>query len=211
MPPLIPPELGGAWGLPKEELVKIPGFNPNHSVDLEIARQKLRESGIDPKGLTIQFPVSDFPVQRALGEAIVSVLTSQLGLKINFFPEPLVQVNERLLKGSWDFTNRSAGASGDPSENYSAFLAKDGSTNYGKYVNPRIDQLLQDQDSEVDPAKRRAMLWEVQRIELTEFPLVPYLYEIAVVGTRPGVFGFVPGPTLTMHSRSRLDRVWLER
>ena len=60
VPPLFPPELGGQWGLPKAELEKIPGYNPNHAADIAIARQKLRESGIDPSRTSLELTVGSF-------------------------------------------------------------------------------------------------------------------------------------------------------
>jgi len=207
MPPLFPPELGGQWGLPKSELIKIPGYNPDHSADLAIARQKFQESGIDPRDVSLQ--VLGSASVRTATELVATVL-SELGVKaVPFVPE-LAELTRRRTAGDFDILYFLVGLSlDDPADQYASVLQRDGSRNFGRYISDRVDRLLRDQDAELDPVKRRALLWEVQRIHLAEFPTVPFLSQGGAFGTRPEVFGYIP-PKLSATSAFRLEEIWLE-
>ncbi len=205
--PLIPSELGGQWGLPKSELAKIPGYNPDHSVDLALAQQKFRESGIDPKSVNVELMHSPY-----VGDAgaLLATVLSEIGLKVTPKLAQPADSTKRLLDGAFDIWHLTPGpAIDDPADHYAQLVTASGRENFGKYASQRVDRLLQDQDSEIDAVKRRAMLWEVQRIHLTEFPTAPMYYAALVVGTQPYVFGYQR--TANVHSSLRLESVWLSR
>lgn len=205
-PPLVAPERGGQWGLPKGELTKIPGYNPDHAADVALAQQKFRESGIDPKTVQVEIIFSSF--FGAEGELMATVL-SELGIKATPVPLGTTEMAQRRIGGRFEIDHVTAGISlDDPGDQYTPELLSDGSFNFGKYVNDRVDQLLRDQDAELDPAKRRSILWDIQRINLTEFPMVPFLYQGNGYGTRPEVFNFRT-PPLAVHAAFRLEEVWI--
>lgn len=207
-PFLMPPEFGGRWGLPKEELVKVPGFNPDHAKDLAIARERFVQSGLDPRAVSIS--VLATPFTRPEAEALASLLTTELGLKARVEVFPTQQVLLRQQQGDFQLTVETRGATvDDPNEWFVGYLSSKGAFNWGKYFNARLDDVLTTQDSELDPARRRALLWEAQEIVLADYPIVPLPIQLGVHGTRPEVFGFRVGPVAV--SNVRLDDVWLER
>ena len=61
----------------------------------------------------------------------------------------------------------------------------------------------------VDSVKRRDMLWEVQRIHLTEFPRMPVLWSANTCGRRPEVKGHII-PLLSATSAHGLEAPSLE-
>ncbi len=207
-PPLTPPEIGGSWGLPKAELIKIPGYNPDHSVDVRIAQQKFKESGVNLSGVNIQLMAG--VGNGSLGELMATVL-SELGVTVTPVVLAPADLDQRERDLNWDVMLRNIGYSiDDPADQFIDLMTTGGPRNITKYSNTRMDQLLQDQDLELDPAKRRAMLWEVQRIMLTEAPMVSFLWNGSTFGVRPEVRGWVHLPT-NQHASMRLDQVWLEQ
>jgi len=131
-------------------------------------------------------------------------------LKVPVATPAQADFSKRQISGSFDIAIISPGISiDDPSDQYSSILMTDGSGNYGKYSNQQVDGLLRQQDTELDVAKRRNLLLQVQRIQLTEFPTVPMFVQGAVQGTRPEVSGFVMSP-FSAGSGHRLEGLWLE-
>lgn len=206
--PLIAPELGGVWGLPREELGKIPGFNPDHAKDLAIAQQKFKEAGLDSKGMSVGFLGGSFASQAM--ETSATVLGSEIGLKVRIeITGSVVDGVTRRQQGNFDlYLHTGADTIDDPADQYNSLMLSTSLENYSGYKNPRVDQLLKDQDAELDPAKRRALLWEVQKIQLTDFPYLPLLFSKGIRGTRPEVFGYISGP-VNVSSSTRLEGLWL--
>lgn len=207
-PLLMPTEMGGQWGLPSAELARVPGFYVDQSRNLALAQQKFKESGIDPKTVSVSILTSTTTVPDA--DALASAMTVALGLRTRVENvASIVDVTQRKNQGNFQMNIEPRGITvDDPAEWFAGFLANGGAFNFGKYGNPRLDELLIAQDSELDPFKRKAMIWEMQRIVLTDLPIVPLSGQLGVRGTRPEVFGYSAGP-LT-HSNVRLDQVWLQ-
>lgn len=56
-------------------------------------------------------------------------------------------------------------------------------SNGAHYANPRVDKLLEDAQSEIDPQKRKALYGDFQRIVQSELPRIPLIFsKIRVVG-----------------------------
>ena len=205
--PLFPPENGGRWGLSREEIAEIPGYNPDHSVDVALAQTKLAESGLDPKDFKVSVIAGGF---QGLAELITSALI-EFGMEFTLtVTGGARQSVELFLNGAYDIGDLTMAQSiDDPSDLYRSRMAIGGVSNYGKYANERVTQLLADQDFELDPVKRKAMIQEVQRTELTDFPYVPMFWKLNQTATRPELKGFQT-PPISIHPGRRLDRVWLE-
>ncbi|MBI3743962.1 MAG: hypothetical protein HY261_06735, partial [Chloroflexi bacterium] len=207
-PPLYPPENGGRWGLPKSELVTMAGYNPNHAADVALAQQKFKESGIDPKSVQLEMLYSTFFGPE--GDLLVTVL-GELGLQVKATPLGGADYAKRRGDGTFDIAHHTPGIGiDDPADGYTSLMATGGTSNFGKYSNAKVDQMLKDQDVELDVAKRRAILWDVQKINLTDFPTAPFFWGGAVYGARPEVKNFKT-PPLSVHAAFRMDEVWLEQ
>ncbi len=145
-------------------------------------------------------------------EAVAAVLGTDLGLKINLYLlRDSAEETQKLGRGDFDFALHTPALSiDDPSDGYVNRVATGTAFNYGKYSNPQVDQLLRKQDRELDSANRRALLWQAQRIHLTEFPSVPFIDPGSVSGVRPEVKNFHHRP-VSVHTAFGLEDVWLDR
>jgi len=77
---------------------------------------------------------------------------------------------------------------------YLQFLT-DGGSNYGKYSNPRADELLEAGRAETDPAARKEIYTELAQLVTDEAPYVFLLYQGYVVMHTPALEGFVVNPS----------------
>ena len=209
-PPMIPSEKGGRWALPQEQIKTIPGYLPDQAKNLEIAKQKFAESGIDPKSVEIELFVGG-RFHSAQAEAVATLISQDLGVRMEFrLAGSVGEATEKAIKGDFDANWVTESQTiDDPIDNYTNFIMTGGGKNFGKYSNARVDELLAAQDAELDVMKRREMLWEVQRINFTEFPVVWINWLSQFRGTRPEVEGYHVGVVLT-GSNLRLDKVWLD-
>ena len=205
----IPLFNGGLWALPKEELEKIPGWYPDHARNLEVARQKFRESGIDPKGLKFEFFSGSLPF-RQVSELVVSV-ASELGISAAMVEgSSITEQADRRNAGNFQVQLFTEGISvDDPVSYYSTFLSTGGSLNWTGWSNARFDELYRLQDVELDVAKRKQMIWEMQRIQYTEFPMFTLFWSQGTRASRPFVKNFVTGPLNS--GNFDFSEVWLDR
>jgi peptide/nickel transport system substrate-binding protein/oligopeptide transport system substrate-binding protein len=94
----------------------------------------------------------------------------------------------------------------DP-ENFLAVLFGSGSgENHTGYSNPAFDRLLADAAIERDPARRRALYLEAQRIILADAVIIPCYHSIDYTLVKPHVKGL----TITPMGILELDSVWIE-
>ncbi len=122
--------------------------------------------------------------QRDLG---VRVLLRQKERKV--FREDLKNHNFMITTGNW------FGDYGDPTTFLDINRAEDGNNDRG-YASARYDGLLNGAVTEPDPARRRALLEEAERILMEEdLPLIPLVHECAVQLFDPHrVSGITPHP-----------------
>lgn len=66
--------------------------------------------------------------------------------------------------------------------------------NYGRYSNPKFDDLLNQAAAESDLVKRAALLGEAEKLGMDEFAAIPLAYYLAANVVKPYVQGFVDNP-----------------
>src|SRR6185369_15787905 len=103
------------------------------------------------------------PHAEIMAPGIQDQLKTSLGMEVN------IRVAERSLlvedekAGSFTLVlDTPAGPISDFSPLANVYFKTGGSQNYGGYSNAKFDALLQQSDHELDPAKRRAMLDQMQ-------------------------------------------------
>lgn len=204
-------ELGGGWALPTEELLRQPGFrlkdNKKDPADLDLSRQLFREVGVDPKTLKIVFNYA--AVNRDLGELYQAAL-AQTGVPTELRLLDTAPLTDVLQRGDFDIA-AVIGGNGfdDPSDQPTRYILSNSPENYGKWKRPQIDDLYSRIDSELDPAKRRELAYQWQRLMLEEAVASPVLHNYAINGPHRHVFGLARGHYST-HSGQRLEGVWID-
>jgi len=160
--PVHPP---GSWAFD-------PNWKPFPKPDLDAARAKLKEAGM-PDGFEFDVDVSD-AINRQLAEAY-QAMYQPLGIKVtinmmdgtrNFARATSLEYVSRL--STWQTT-------ADPSPALITPYHTKGTTNYLKYSNPKVDELLDKAALLVDKDQRRAIYREVDQILADDAPcLIPY-------------------------------------
>jgi len=158
------------------------GHNPELTVryDLEKAKALMAESGF-PNGFeaTMIAPNNRYVNDEKIAEAFVSMM-SKIGIKISLKTMPKAQYWDQFDLQVADIQMIGWHPDSEDSANYYEFLSmcrnKEtgyGQYNSGNYCNERVDELTKASQSEVDTAKRSAMLQEVEKIQYDEAGFVP--------------------------------------
>ena len=86
----------------------------------------------------------------------------------------------------------------------------DSLSNFTKYNNPEVDKLLEQQAQEADPAKRKEIVWQIEKI-LVEDVVRPIIYHgNQATCWYPHVKGHVQ-PENSIYNSWRFDQVWLDK
>ncbi len=76
----------------------------------------------------------------------------------------------------------------------------EGTSNYGKYCNPRVDELLQQGRVTLDRVERAGLYKEAAQIVIDEVAYDVLLYQGYIVAMRENVEGFQPHPAGSFNS-----------
>jgi peptide/nickel transport system substrate-binding protein len=204
-----PPE--GVWGMPREMLRTLPGYDPNVAKNRAQARGIMEKLGYGPDNrLAVKVsarniaPTRD-PAVLLIGQLKEIYIDGELEMvdTTNWFPKVLRK----------DFTVGMVGSENgldDPDQNFYENYACGAARNYGGYCNQEVDALIDRQSMETDPEKRRRLVWEIER-KLIEDDVRPVLFHPrAAVCNQPWVKGMTQMVN-GIYNGSRFEDVWLEK
>jgi len=198
---------GSEWALPQAELEKLPGFGKDIEKSRLEARRLLAEAGY-PNGLklvlknrNIRLPYQDFAV-------FVIQEWRKIGVEAEHRPvetaawfadgqntanyEAIVSAPVRFMDDPDVFMNRYT--TGD-------------TENWGRVSDPRLDDLFARQTRELDPAERKKLVNEMDRIVLENAYYIPGLWWTRNVVHWAKVKNWIAPPNY--YSNQKLQDVWL--
>ena len=159
---LPPPE--GVWGMPPEMLRTLPGYGPDIAANRAEAQRIMRAQGYGPdKRLSIKVSTRNIPLYRDPAVILIDQL------KHAFIDGELDVVDTAVWFAKVarkDFTvglNLTGSGVDDPDQQFFENYACGSQRNYSSYCNPEVDALIARQSAEIDQAKRRQLVWEIDR------------------------------------------------
>jgi peptide/nickel transport system substrate-binding protein len=198
---------GTEWALPEAELQRLPGFGQDAEKNRAEARRLLAEAGypngfkVTLKNRNIKLPYQDF-----------AVYVIQEWRKIGVEAE-----NRPLESASWYAEGRDQGnfelivlPTADFMDDPDLFLFRyttGASQNWGRFTNPAIDDLFSRQARTLDPAERRKLVHEAQRLVMENAYYIPALWWRRNVVHWTKVKNYVAPPS--HFTNQKLQDVWL--
>jgi peptide/nickel transport system substrate-binding protein len=207
---LLPPP-AGVWGMPADMLQTIPGYGPDVAKNRAEARAIMEKLGYGPdKRLAVKVSTRNLAVYRDPAVILVDQLK-------NIYVDAELDVVE---SGAWfgkvarnDYTiglNLTGNGLDDPDQAFYENYACGSERNYTRYCNKDLEKLFDQQSAEIDPKKRKALAWEIDK-KLQEDVARPILYHMrGATCWQP----YVNGITIMVNSSYngfRFEDVWLDK
>ena len=204
------PAPDGAWGLPPEMLQTLPGFSSDVAKSREEARTIMRGLGYGPdKHLPVKLSTRNLPTYRDSATILISQL-KEIWIDGELDPVETAIWQPKLIRRDYQMGLSLVGNGvDDPDQQfYESYVC--GSRTYMGYCDKAIDALVDKQSMEPDQAKRRQIVWEIDR-KLQQDVVRPMLYyQRSATCRRPEVKGL----TIMVNSIFngwRMEDVWLDR
>jgi peptide/nickel transport system substrate-binding protein len=179
-----------AWALPTTDF---PCYRPD-----PVRAQALLKTA----GLTLPVPLT-VNVLGSLQQVVdvAQVIQAQLN-EAGFNVTLNVQEQGRFIQ-DWRASNFQAFVSlnsggPDPDDYFGRTFATGGATNVFKYSNPDLDRLLIEARADTDPARRKTLYDQAQRLLACTGPAIHLAYGTLFTGIRTDVHGFTPNPTRSL-------------
>ncbi|HYU13480.1 MAG TPA: ABC transporter substrate-binding protein [Stellaceae bacterium] len=202
---------GGLWGMPRDVLVTLPGYDPDVAKNRAEARQIMQRLGYGPdKRLKIKVSARDIPPYR---DPAVILLDQLKEIYVDAELEPIDTTSWFPKVIRRDFTvglNLTPNFADDPDPVlYTSFVCG-AEQNYNGYCDPVTDKLIEQQSMETDREKRKRLVWEIER-KLAEDGARPIIYY-----NRGGICWqpYVKGLTVMVNSIYngwRMEDIWLDQ
>jgi len=205
---LPPPE--GLWGLPPEILKTLPGFDPDVKKAREDARALMKGLGFGPdKHLPVKVSTRNLPIYRDTTAILIDQL-KEIWIDGELDTVETANWVPKLMRK--DFTvalSLSGSAVDDPDTQFYENYSCRSSRNYTG-CNPEVDALIDRQSAETDPAKRKELVWQIER-KLIEDAVRQIIFFMRQ-GTcwQPQVKGMTLMENSIFNSW-RMEDVWLDR
>jgi peptide/nickel transport system substrate-binding protein len=178
------------------------------------ARQLLDEAGYPQKNgqprFHLVYKTSSNKFRVALASVIVSML-AEVGIEVELRPYEWATFFADIKKGNFQIFSMQIPEISEP-DLYTTFFASkriptrenlDAGNNRMRYRNPRLDELLERGQLELDRARRADLYHEVQKILAADVPAISLWHEDNVAALRRGVHGFEILPTAQLPSLAR--------
>jgi peptide/nickel transport system substrate-binding protein len=204
-----PPE--GAWGMPPDKLQALPGYGP----DVEKSRaegRKIMEGLGYSAAKTLKVKVSTRNIAIYRDPAVI--LIDQLK-KIHIDGE-LEVIDTSIWHAKVTRNEYSVGLNltgvgvDDPDVNLYENYSCNSERNLTRYCNPEVDALIDKQSQEADFAKRREIVWEIERRLAEDLARPIILYDRQATCWQPHLKGFVLHHN-SIYNNWRYEDVWLDK
>lgn len=173
----------------------------------EAAKKLLAEAGY-PNGFSFVMDCSNdrYVNDERICQAIVGML-GRVGLKVTLNAQTRTKFFEKVLSRDTSFAMLgwqplSYDAHSTLQDTMNTPVDKVGTYNVGNYSNPKIDELTQKIEVEIDPAKRNAMIFEAMMLDKDDYGHIPLHQAGLAWGVRKGVH-------VTQRSDDSLELKWV--
>jgi peptide/nickel transport system substrate-binding protein len=198
---------GTEYALPEAELQKIPGFWRDADKSRTEAKRLLAEAGY-PNGLkvtlknrNVKLPYQDFAVF-AIQE------WRKIGIEVENRPlETAAWFSDGQNTGNFELIVAPTVEFADDPDQFLGRYATGSTQNWGRFTDPRIDDLFSRQARSLDPAERKKLCNEIEKLVLENAYYMPGLWWTRNVVHLTKVKNYVAPPS--HYTNQRLQDVWL--
>jgi peptide/nickel transport system substrate-binding protein len=184
----------------------------SYGYDPEMARQLLDDAGYhaDRNGMrALKFTYKTTPENSRLGEVLQAMLR-RVGIRVEIRSNEWATFYSDLANGNFDLASMRWIGINDPNHYYLTFdslMVPPRGLNRGAYSNPEMDALVEAGMSTIDPASRRSVYRQVQRLAADDLPYVSLWWLQNVTVLNREVAGFEAYPNGSLRSLASVTLV----
>ncbi len=211
-------DIGGAmmpapqsvWGMPPEETRTLFGYDPDIAANRARARALMEGRGFGPqKRLPVKVATRNIPVYR---DAAVILIDQLREIYMDGELEPMdtgIWFSRLARKDYTIGMNVTASPLDDPDQTLYENYACGSERNYSQYCNPALEKLFDAQSSELDRAKRKALVWEIDRKLQEDVARPIIMYQHGATCWHNRVHGYTPMLNSAANGY-RFEDLWIE-
>ena len=203
---------GGEYATAPEEIAKLPGYREDKTADIEEAKKLLADAGY-PDGIKdVEILAASGPQAELLATAFQDMLKRNLNIEATIRVIERSQLPEEEKAGNFTLViDTPAGPNiSDISPLANIGWRTGGSSNWGGYSNPDFDNLLDQIDVEIDPAKRQELINQALDLLDQDPPwfLIGFTYHLPMWRTTTKGTGL---DLRTFAQWGRLETAWIDK
>ncbi len=201
----------GRWSLPPEELAKLPGYGADVAQNQEEARKIMASLGYGPgKPLKVKVSVRNIAIYRDPAVILIDQL-KKIHIEGELEPIDTTVWYGKVQRRDYSVSlNLTGVAVDDPDVNLIENYTCKSERNYTQYCNPEVDALIFQQSKEIDQAKRKQLVWEVERKLALDVARPIIVHNVTATCWHPHVKGVVLHQN-SIYNNWRLEDVWLDK
>jgi peptide/nickel transport system substrate-binding protein len=205
---LPPPE--GTWGMPPELLQTLPGYAADIEKSRAEARKIMEGLGYGPnKTLKVKVSTRNIAIYRDPAVLLIDQLKSiYIDGELEVIDTSIWHAKVTRKEYSVGLNLTGVGVD-DPDVNLYENYSCGSERNLTQYCNKDVDALIDKQSRETDAAKRKQIVWEIERHLADDLARPIIFYERAATCWQPQLKGFVLQNSI--YNNWRFEDVWLDR
>jgi len=207
---VLQPPPAGLWGMPPDQIAKLPGYGLDVHKNREEARALMRKLGYGPDNrLKVKVTTRDWSQYRDPAVLLTDQLKQiYIDGELDLVDTP--QYFPKIQRKEYTVALNVQTAGPDPDPVVQVFYGCGSNLNWDNYCSPEIDKMIEAQSREGDATKRKQILWTIER-KLADDNVRPIIfYRRGGTCERP----YVKGLTIMVNSIFagwRMEDVWLDK
>jgi peptide/nickel transport system substrate-binding protein len=198
---------GSDWAMPPAELEKLPGFGRDMEKNRAEARKLLAEAGypnglkVELKNRNVKLPYQDFAV-------FLIQEWRKIGVEVDHRPlETAAWFSDGQDTGNYQLIVAPAVEFMDEPDQFLGRYASGSTQNWGRFSDPRVDDLFSRQARTLDPGERKRLINDMEKIVLENAYFMPGLWWSRNLVHWTKVKNYIAPPN--HYTNQKLQDVWL--
>jgi peptide/nickel transport system substrate-binding protein len=207
---VLQPPPDGLWGMPPREVQKLPGYGPDVEKNRADGRQIMQQLGYgSDKHLDIKITTRNVQAYRDPAVLLIDQL-KQVYIDGELEEVDTPQYFPKIIRKDFTVALNLQTSGPDPDPILKLFYGCGSSLNWDGYCNAEVDQLIDRQSTESDPARRKQLIWEIEG-KLAADNVRPILfYARGATCRQPWVKGYMQMAN-SLFNGWRMEDVWLDK
>jgi peptide/nickel transport system substrate-binding protein len=199
----------GVWGVPDKDLDAMTGYG-KPAEEKAKAKKIMAEAGYTPdKPVKVEIVTRAIAVYVDMASFIINEL-KQIGIEASLKQIETAQWHAMATRGEYQIGANLTGIGiDDPDANFYENFACGSPRNYTFYCNEQIASMIDKQSAEIDPKKRLAQVWEIERKLEEEASRPTLIWRVDNFAHWPQVKNLIPHNNF--YNYGRMQEVWLDK